>query len=337
MRGQQSQKLMKLPSPFLPPIKAIQMQSTQLPFSHSKRRGKMALRFGHHDNVTLLHWIMWVPLPEPMHTSLVAVDCARVISQGLCPSCHSGREWLDHTHYICVSVCWCQVAACVVDPISKAPGSQLHQGREECIADGSRVRGRMPCGAIVRQNCSQSQEKNSEDKSDSKERRLLEVSRIGFCLEHVGKADWPTVSMDREIDTMNCQSFWNQVLMSPSQRKGLERVKSQNPRLPGSERWVELNIMQKRGTMEKFWDGEDPLSWSGWFSLPDTIQGSKHPNLLFMATSWLTQHHFHCSCVFLHHRDSNIKNYISQTLLHPRKGGVGFKIHFWGETQFNLQ
>ena len=46
----------------------------------------------------------------------------------------------------------------------------------------------MPCGAIVRQNCSQSQEKNSEDKSDSKERRLLEVSRIGFCLEHGGKA-----------------------------------------------------------------------------------------------------------------------------------------------------
>ena len=47
----------------------------------------------------------------------------------------------------------------------------------------------MPCGAIVRQNCSQSQEKNSEDKNDSKERRLLEVSRIGFCLEHGGKAD----------------------------------------------------------------------------------------------------------------------------------------------------
>ena len=49
------------------------------------------------------------------------------------------------------------------------------------------MRGRMPCGAIVRQSCSQSQEKNSEDKSDSKERRLLEVSRIGFCLEHVGR------------------------------------------------------------------------------------------------------------------------------------------------------
>lgn len=69
------------------------------------------------------------------------------------------------------------------------------------------MRGRMPCGAIVRQSCSQSQEKNSEDKSDSKERRLLAISRIGFCLEHVGKADRPTVSMDWEIDAMNCQSF----------------------------------------------------------------------------------------------------------------------------------
>ena len=58
---------------------------------------------------------------------------------------------------------------------------------------GGRVRGRMPCGAIVRQSCSQSQEKNSEDKSDSKERRLLVVSRIGFCLEHVGKADRPSI------------------------------------------------------------------------------------------------------------------------------------------------
>ena len=117
---------------------------------------------------------------------------------------------------------------------------------------------------------------------------------------------------------MNYQSFWNQVLMSPSQRKGQERVKSQNPRLPGSERWVERNSMQKGGTMEKFWDGEDP----------DTNQGSKHPNLLFSAMNWLTQHHFHCSCAFLHYTDSNVKNYISQTLLHPSKGGVGFKIPF---------
>ena len=187
MWGQQSQEPMKPPTPFLPPTKAIQMQSAQLPFSHLKRRGKMAPRFGQHDNVILPHWIMWVPFPEPMHTSLDAVDCARVISQGLYPGCHNGREWLDHTHYICVSVCWCQVAACVVDPISKAPGSQLHQGEKNVLLIGGRVRGRMPCGAIVRQSCSQSQEKNSEDKSDSKERRLLEVSRIGFCLEHVGR------------------------------------------------------------------------------------------------------------------------------------------------------
>lgn len=41
-----------------------------------------------------------------------------------------------------------------------------------------------------------------------------------------------------------------------------------------------------------------------------------------------SQHHFHCSCAFLHHRDSNVKYYISQTLLHPSKGGVGFKIPF---------
>lgn len=74
-----------------------------------------------------------------------------MISKGLCPGCHSGKKWLDHTHYICVSVPWCQVAACVVDPISRVPGSQLHQRREKCILPvGGRLRGRMPRGAFVR-------------------------------------------------------------------------------------------------------------------------------------------------------------------------------------------
>lgn len=71
-----------------------------------------------------------MPLPEPIHAPLAAVGCARVISEGWCPKCYSGRQWLDHIHYICASEYWNQLAAYVVDPVSKAPGSQLHHGRE---------------------------------------------------------------------------------------------------------------------------------------------------------------------------------------------------------------
>lgn len=119
----------------LPPTQAIQVQSAQLSFSHLKKGQDGAWVWAPWQRHTLPHQITQVPLPEPIHTPLAAVGCARAISEGLCPGCHSGREWLDHTHYICVSVHWCQLAACVVDPISKAPDSQLHQGREGCTAD----------------------------------------------------------------------------------------------------------------------------------------------------------------------------------------------------------
>ena len=118
----------------LPPPKAIQVQPALLSFSHLKKGQDGAWVWALWQRHTLPHQITQVPLPEPIHTPLAAVGCARAISEGLCPVAIV-EEWLDHTHYICVSVHCCQLAACVVDPISKAPDSQLHQGREECTAD----------------------------------------------------------------------------------------------------------------------------------------------------------------------------------------------------------
>lgn len=106
---------------------AVQMQV--LPFSHLKRRGIVVAGFE-----TIIASSSSSPgytgaLSEPTCTPMADLGCVRVISEGLCFSCHSGRQWLDHTHYICVSVYWCQIVACAVDPISKAPDSQLHQRR----------------------------------------------------------------------------------------------------------------------------------------------------------------------------------------------------------------
>lgn len=130
-RSQQSQ-LREKPCSLLH-TKAKQTQG--LPFSHLKRRGRMlGWVWAPSPPQALPHQVTQVPLPEPTCTPLAVVGCARAISAGLCSSCRSGRQWLDHTHYICVSGYRCQLAACGVDPISKAPDSQLCQGRAVCIA-----------------------------------------------------------------------------------------------------------------------------------------------------------------------------------------------------------
>lgn len=108
-------------------------QTQGLPFSHSKRRGRMAgWVWAPSPPQALPHQVTQAPLPEPTCTPLAAVGCARAISAGLGSSCQSGRQWLDHTHYICVSVIcnWCQLVACGVDPISKAPAVGCSRGEQ---------------------------------------------------------------------------------------------------------------------------------------------------------------------------------------------------------------
>lgn len=94
-------------------------------FSHLKRRGTVVAGFEHHHSLKLFLTRSPGALSEPTCTPLADLGCVKVTSEGLCFHRHSGRQWLDHTHYVCVSVYWGQLVACVVDPISKAPDSQL--------------------------------------------------------------------------------------------------------------------------------------------------------------------------------------------------------------------
>lgn len=112
-----------------------------------------------------------------------------------------------------------------------------------------------------------------------------------------------------------------------------ERVKSQSPRWLGVKEWdigrTEQYAERRHYGEVQRW--EDPLNWPGGLSLPDTSQAvKKHP-----STSCSV---LRAGSLNTHSWDSNVKNYISQTLLHPSKGGLDFKISFGGggrETQFN--
>lgn len=104
------------------PTKAIPTRG--LPSLHLKRRGERAAGFGRHAQSSSSRH------PEPIRTPLAAAGRARATWEGLRPDRHSGRRWLDHTHYVCVSVRWRRSAARVVDPVSKAPGGRLRQARD---------------------------------------------------------------------------------------------------------------------------------------------------------------------------------------------------------------
>lgn len=115
------------------------------------------------------------------------------------------------------------------------------------------------------------------------------------------------------------------VLMLASWRKGQERVKSQNPRWLGVKEWDIGRTEQyaKRRHYGEVQRWEEPLNWPGGLSLPDTSQAvKKHP-----STSCSV---LRAGSLNTHSWDSNVKNCISQTLLHPSKGGLDFKISFGG-------
>lgn len=97
--------------------------------------GKMAAGSGpyHHLLLLVLTRSHGCPSPEAMHTALAAAPVL-IILEGVGPDRHNGREWPDHTHDVCVSADQCQLAACVVDPVSQAPDSRLHQGSGKRIA-----------------------------------------------------------------------------------------------------------------------------------------------------------------------------------------------------------
>lgn len=188
------------------PTKAIPTRG--LPSLHLKRRGERAAGFGRHAQSSSSRH------PEPIRTPLAAAGRARATWEGLRPDRHSGRRWLDHTHYVCVSVRWRRSAARVVDPVSKAPGRSAAPGEghsyscsEVAVEAGCHVVLSLDrAAAYPGHRIERTKPQPSEMALRGLENHLLPLT----CWED-RPANWLAVSpVDWEVPAINCQSFLNQ-------------------------------------------------------------------------------------------------------------------------------